>query len=80
MGEQDITLGEVGRRLDALTVALGGVQGTLGGLVARDAGDHVKLATIADRVSTLEAWQTWAVRIVLGLVITAVVGWAIVSP
>jgi len=80
MGEQDITLGEVGRRLDVMTATLGGVQETLGGLVALDAGDRERLKALERRVDGLEGWKTWAVRVVLGLVISAVIGWRLVSP
>lgn len=80
MGEQDITLGEVGRRLDLMTATLGGVQEKLGGLVAHDAGDRAKLEALTERVSNLEGWKTWAVRVVLGLVITGVIGLALVGP
>lgn len=31
------------------------------------------VASLADRVQSLESWQTWTFRIVLGLVITAVI-------
>ncbi len=33
----------------------------------------LRSSSMEDRISTLDAWQTWGVRIVLGMVITAVI-------
>jgi len=76
----DITTGELGRRLDVMNATLGGVQEKLGEAAQRDARDYVMLAEHERRIKGLESWQTWALRVVLGLVIAAVVGVVLVRP
>jgi hypothetical protein len=39
----------------------------------------LRSSSLEDRISTLDAWQTWGVRIVLGMVITAVIRLVLIS-
>lgn len=47
---------------------------TLSALVAHEKNADLKWQAMEMRVASLENWQTWAMRIVLSLVIVAVVG------
>ena len=78
MAEDDVTLGEVGRRLTNVEAALQTQTTLLGKLVASAAADDVRFIHIDDRISRLERWQTWALRLVVAAVAAAVL--ALVVP
>jgi len=52
-----------------LTVAVAGLQETVEHQVSRDSFDAIKA-----RVGALEAWQAWALRLIVGVVILALLG------
>ena len=69
-GGSEITLGELGRRIDD-------VRATVHDMASKLERDYVRsadLASLERRIASLEASQTWAVRLVMGLVIVALVG------
>lgn len=70
MASDDVTLGEVVRRLDDL-------QRTTQQIVERLDRDYVRHDRVAElerRVSSLESTLTWTVRLIMGAVILALVG------
>lgn len=52
-----------------LTVAVAGLKETVEHQVSRDSFDAIKA-----RVGALEAWQAWALRLIVGVVILALLG------
>ena len=66
----DITLGEVARRLADIQSMVH----LLNDKLDRDYVRNVEFAEIARRVSSLESAITWGVRVVLGIVIAALLG------
>ena len=77
MADDDLTPSEVARALNALTRSTESLTATVSKLASRDAADLQRFAHHEQRIAALEDWQRWAVRVVLGLVITAVVGLAL---
>lgn len=73
MGE-DYTPGEMARALRALTRSTEQLAATVNELASRDRADLLRFEHLAQRIEVLESWQTWAMRIVLGVVITAAIG------
>lgn len=75
MPSDDVTLGEVARRLDNL-------QRDTHGILERLDRDYVRADSVKEitrRVTALEDGQRWLVRLVLSLIITALVGVVIVQ-
>lgn len=65
----DVTLGEVNRKLDQVAGNVRDIQTTVGLLPTfRD------VAALEARVTKTEDWQTWFIRIALALVIVGVIG------
>lgn len=70
MADEDMTLGEVGRRLATLTDTTSGLAEQVGELVSRDRADLLRFEHLGARVAALEtivSRLTWTV-------VTAVVG------
>lgn len=74
MTQPDYTPGEIARALAALTESTKALTDTVTKMSARDAADLERFKHHEARISTLESWQTWAMRIVLAAVIMAVIG------
>ena len=82
VAESDVSTGELGRRLDrfekTVTDALGGISSKLD-----DRPDWVDVrkieAGLKESIKRLEDWQAWAVRLVLGAVILAVLGGVVIT-
>nr|WP_243874829.1 hypothetical protein [Arthrobacter woluwensis] len=91
MAESDhpVTLGEVSRHLDSISSELRGMRSKMDDLTSwpdiKRVEDGLKARHDADvlaltrRIATLEGWQTWAGRLVLGAVILAILGVVIAS-
>lgn len=77
---QEVTLGEVSRGLADVETQLEKLTDAVNTSTTKSAADFVRLGHIEARVGALEDWQKWAMRVVLGLVLTAVVGLVIVIP
>lgn len=75
----EVTIGEVSRKLDRLAGDVKGIAETLGDRPTwRDvnrveAGLKASIAELDKRVVKLEDWQTWAIRIILGTIITGII-------
>lgn len=76
---EDLTPGEVGRAVAALTESMTRLTDTVSDLAARDKADLLRFKYLDARLAALEALKAWAVRIVLALVLTAVVGGVLVE-
>ena len=74
MTQPDYTPGEVARALASLTRSTEALTTTVSTLASRDAADLERFKHHDARISALESWQTWAMRIVLAAVIMAVIG------
>lgn len=73
MAEDDVTLGEVARNLATVNVTLGALNRSVQDLTSKSAADFVRYEALEKRIAKIEAWKTWAERLVLGLVLTAVI-------
>jgi DNA invertase Pin-like site-specific DNA recombinase len=76
MPEDDVTLGELIRRLDALHRDVREVRTTVNTMQMHE----VHIANLTRRIDSLESMAVWVVRSIIGLVITAVIGGLIVLP
>jgi len=84
----DVTLGELARRLDSMHTDVKEMRSSIVDhndltsvanswtmlLAAHESKVDLQMQQVQTRIEQLEAWSTWAVRIVLGLVMSAVVG------
>lgn len=64
-----VTLGEVNRKVDTVVTAIGALSQQVGQLPT-----YRDFTGLEQRVSNVESWQTWALRLVVGAVLIAVVG------
>jgi hypothetical protein len=76
---EDVTLGELVRRIDGLVKQLEDLVRSLGDdYVRQDVFDEYKRSTVEihsqniERIAKLESWQEWLIRAVIGFVIAAV--------
>ena len=69
MNDGHLTLSE---RFDRMERSLDKLSDAYGALASHDAADAQRLRALDRRVSAVEAWQTWALRVVLGLVAAGV--------
>lgn len=70
----EVTLGEVARRVDALHQDFRDLKAS----IAMHDEVERRFESVQKDIDDLEAWQTWAMRIVLGAVIVAVLSLALV--
>ena len=84
----DVTLGELARRLDSMHTDVKEMRSSIVDhndltsvanswtmlLAAHESKVDLQMQQVQAKVNALEAWNTWAMRIVLGLVLTSVVG------
>lgn len=77
----EVTIGEVHRRVEELHDEVEDLRHTIVGkdrvkemISSHEAQIRLELHALEARISVLEQWQTWGMRIVLGLVLTAIVG------
>ena len=78
----EVTTGELGRRFDRFeTVVTSSLEGISGKLDQRPDWKDVQtlLEPLRDRVSALEGWQTWALRLGGPAIVGSLVGVAINS-
>ena len=92
--DNDVTLGELARRMDLLHADVKELRTSIvehddlsavansWQLLLQSHESRAELVRIGleTRITHLEAWNTWAVRIVLGLVLSAVVAVVLVDP
>jgi len=78
-GSEDVTLGELVRRIDGLVKQLEDLVKSLGeDYVRRDVFDEYKRSAVEihkqniERITKLESWQEWLIRAVIGFVIATV--------
>lgn len=88
MSDSDVTLGELARRMDSMhsdvrelrsaVVSHDDLKSAVGSwqllLQAQEARQAVVITQIENRLVALESWNTWAMRIVLGAVLVAIIG------
>lgn len=93
MPDNDVTLGELARRMDLLHSDVKELRASIVEhddlsavanswqllLQSHESRAELVRVSIEQRLASLEAWNTWAMRIVLGLVLAAVVGVALVD-
>lgn len=60
--------------VERLETAVTQLSGTVTKIEIRDAADYERFKALDARLTRLEAWQTWTLRAVVGLVLIAVVG------
>jgi len=84
----DVTLGELARRLDSMHTDVKEMRSSIVDhndltsvanswtmlLAAHESKVDLQMQQVQAKVAALEAWNLWAMRIVLGLVLTSVVG------
>jgi len=84
----DVTLGELARRLDSMHTDVKEMRTSIVDhndltsvanswtmlLAAHESKVDLQMQQVQAKVAALEAWNIWAMRIVLGLVLTSVVG------
>ena len=75
-----VTLGEVSRSLADVETQLEKLTTAVNTSTTKSAADFVRLGHLEARVTGLEDWQKWAARVILGIVLTAVVGVVILDP
>jgi len=63
-----VTLGEVNRKVDAVLTSVQAVSDKVGELPT-----YRDFNALDKRISDVEAWQTWALRLVVGALILAVI-------
>lgn len=94
MSSDDVTLGELARRMDLLHSDVKELRVSIvehddltavansWQLLLQSHENQAKLITLQleRRLDGLEAWNTWATRIVLGLVLAAIVGVVLIDP
>jgi hypothetical protein len=75
MSDQEVTLGEVARKVDSLAASVA----TLTSLpnwadVARvEKGLEAKITVVTDRLARTEGWGNWATKLALGAMGTAII-------
>lgn len=93
MTGSDVTLGELARRLDVLHSDLKDLRsavverddlanasnGWLASLTGHEKSCALQLGAMDARVASLEAWQTWGLRILAGAVLSAVIALVLVT-
>ena len=67
------TLGELGRRIDGMGASLDKLTDAVHTMDTKQSADYVKIGHLEARVASLEEWKRWAVRIVVGAVVVALV-------
>lgn len=84
----DVTLGELARRMESIHVDVKELRAAVvnhddlaiatkgwdKALEAHEAFSAARAESMSSRISDLEAWQTWVVRIVIGIVMAAALG------
>lgn len=70
MNDGHLTLSE---RFDRMERSLDKLSDAYGSLASHDAADAQQLRSLDRRVSAVESWQTWALRVVLGAILAATV-------
>lgn len=75
-----VTLGEVSRSLEGVEKQLETLTVAVNTSSTKSAADYVRIGHLEARIVALEDWQKWAMRVVLGLILTAVVGVVILDP
>lgn len=79
MSDQDVTLGEVARKVDTLNGAVTDALKALGEMpkwadVARvEKGLEEKVQAVSARLAKTEGWGSWATKLALGAVGTAII-------
>jgi len=68
-----VTLGEVNRKVDTVLTSVQAVSDKVGALPT-----YRDFNTLDKRLADVEAWQTWALRLIVGALILAVIGAVIV--
>ena len=71
MGEEDVTLGELARRIDGMGSSLDKLTDAVHGMDTKQSADFVKIGHLESRVASLEEWKRWAVRIIVAGVAAA---------
>lgn len=93
MDGTEVTMGELARRMDIIHQDVRDLRAAVAekddlqhvttawdaALKAHEAKSEIQHTVLENRVKALESWQTWAIRIVLGIVIAAVVGLVVVN-
>lgn len=72
MPEDDITIGELGRRVDVLTVSISTLTETITKVATRDAADLVRFEALDNRIRRLETGTAWLIGLVVAAVLAAV--------
>lgn len=74
MPDDDVTLGEVARRLDRLADAVDGMSQQVSELGSRDRADLLRFQQLDARLAAIESTQTWITRLVWAAIIAAILG------
>jgi len=69
-----VTLGEVNRKVDAVLTSVQAVSDKVGELPT-----YRDFNALDKRLADVEAWQTWALRLIVGALILAVLGVVLVT-
>lgn len=75
--DQPVTVGEIARRLDRMTARLdqlpdaADLQAVAGTWLAQLQATDSRVEELQRRIAHLEEWQTWALRIIVGALLTA---------
>lgn len=89
-----MTLGELGRRMDLMHADVQAMRSSIvehtdldtatrgweRALAAHEATSALRDGNLDHRLTTVEAWQTWALRLVVGAVLMAGLGYLLVQP
>ena len=75
--DQPVTVGEIARRLDRMTARLdqlpdaADLQAVAGTWLAQLQSTDTRVEELQRRITHLEEWQTWALRIIVGALLGA---------